>query len=145
MGNYYLVRTDELAHHGVKGMKWGVRKDKKKAEREARKTKNWSSDAKEAHRLKKKSMHELSNEELRKRNQRANLENEYKRLNPSTAKKALAVTTAIVGTGLAIGTLYKKGKATAKIGREMCDDFVEVAGNMVMRDLERGMRDFRID
>ena len=145
MGNYYLVSTEELYHHGVKGMKWGVRRAKRKEAREARRTKNWSADAREAHALKKKSMDQLTNEELRKRNQRSQLEAEYKRHNPNAVKKGLAIATAVVGTGLTVATLYKKGKATAKIGREMCDDITEVAGNMVMRDLARGMKDFTID
>ena len=29
MGNYFIV-NGELYHHGVKGMKWGVRKDRKR-------------------------------------------------------------------------------------------------------------------
>ena len=30
---YYIVYTDELTHHGVKGMKWGVRRQERRAER----------------------------------------------------------------------------------------------------------------
>ena len=30
MGNYFIV-NGELYHHGVKGMKWGVRKDRKRS------------------------------------------------------------------------------------------------------------------
>lgn len=29
--DYYIVKQSELYHHGVKGMRWGVRKDRKKA------------------------------------------------------------------------------------------------------------------
>lgn len=47
---------DEIKHHGVKGMKWGVRKDRKK-------------------------LSDMSDQELRDYNNRKKLENEYKKLN----------------------------------------------------------------
>lgn len=76
-------KKNELAHHGVKGMKWGVRRTEKqlarirgKAEKE-----NWSDDAKNASELRVKSVKQMSNSELKKLNERTRLENEYKQLN----------------------------------------------------------------
>lgn len=177
--------NNELMHHGIKGMKWGVRKarghaglgryatrkrqlagDKRDLERlnngqhlsvgltkkrqaaydkrdranlEKRIAKNenrlsrkekrrnsrddWSEDAKTANDIKKKSVKQMSNSELKKLNERTRLEQEYSRLNPSSVQKGLKYVGAAAATlGTVAGlynnsnTLIKAGKKIAKIG-----------------------------
>lgn len=67
-----LSNEEFLQHYGVLGMKWGVRRNRTS-----------SSDHSRSRELKKKKLHELSDEELRTLNNRLNLEQNYKRLNPS--------------------------------------------------------------
>ena len=68
---------DVLAHFGVKGMRWGVRKSES-AKRAARKE---SEDYSSTKNLRKKPVSTLSNAELRKVNERIQLEQTYKQLN----------------------------------------------------------------
>lgn len=93
------MQSDYLEHYGVKGMKWGVRK-KRKVSREV------SKDYSEAKKLSKKRPSELSNEQLRQLNKRLQLEQEYKRLNPSLASRGVKTAGAIAGTIGTIGTIY---------------------------------------
>ena len=69
---------NELYHFGVKGMKWGVRKDRKRSD---------SKDYTESRDLLKKSPNKLSNAELRKINERLNLEQQYSNLTTSQKQK----------------------------------------------------------
>ena len=59
----------ELKHYGVLGMKWGHRKQSRPMSEDAKKAKN----------LKKKKVSEMSNSELKRLNERMNLEQNYKR------------------------------------------------------------------
>lgn len=86
-----------LMHYGVKGMKWGVRKDRKKS---------YSDDYNESRSLKKKSYKELSNDELKKLNKRLELEGNYKRLNPNLINRGLNAAKGILLTSGTIGGLY---------------------------------------
>lgn len=66
---------EALAHYGIKGMRWGVRKDRRsKSKRQP------SPDRAKVDDLKKKRYKELTNEELRVLNNRLNMEKQYKDL-----------------------------------------------------------------
>lgn len=73
-----------LQHYGILGMKWGVRRSKNQLAKSSKtrrsKTDNWSDDAKEVSKLKKKKVSEMTNAELRKFNERMNLERQYSQL-----------------------------------------------------------------
>lgn len=116
--------TDELYHWGIKGMKWGVRryqnKDGTRTSLDKRRQKqiSLSDDAKEAAKIKKKNVSEMSNAELKKLNERQNLERQYKQANPSTIGKGMkAAATAVAVTTTAIN-LYNNADKIIKIGKE---------------------------
>ena len=69
----------ELYHFGIKGMKWGVRRDRKRSV-QTKQSKSDSSDYRESRDLLKKSPNQLSNAQLRKMNERLNLEQQYSNL-----------------------------------------------------------------
>lgn len=72
--------TDELYHFGIKGMKWGVRHDKKRSgSSRSRKTKRVASeDYTRSRDIMKKKPYEMSNRELQEANNRLQLENTYR-------------------------------------------------------------------
>ena len=220
------MENNSLQHHGVKGMKWGVRKDKlavaaghtlargiskkipyvtnieardnarlaaKKAKAESfaadkarskelrangkgyvsigearrngrlaarkaskesyaadrAKNKEWrernmSDDAKDAARIKKKKLSEMSTAELKRLNQRMEEEQKYKRLNPNKVKKGIAVAgTVAAGLGTVV-LLHQNAKKVIDIGKPVVSKVIDKAGDMVMSDLGKGLSDIYI-
>ena len=106
-----MNQNKELYHYGVLGMKWGKRKARNRM----------SQDAKDVYSLKKKKVNELSNAELRKLNERQNLERNYRSLNPSVISrgaKMVGVTAAALGTIVGLKT---NGKQVIDMGKSVVD------------------------
>ena len=127
--------NNELTHYGILGMKWGVRRTDAQLARARGKTK--SEDFETAKALKKKKVSQLSNAELRKLNERKQLENQYSQLNQSTFKKGVAfvaTATAVMGTAL---NFYNTANNTVKVGKTVSDKLVDRVGDMVIKDLNK--------
>ena len=121
-----IKMDDELMHYGVLGMRWGVHRSKNSSSvspRRRRKQANISEDTKIAKALKKKKLDEMSNAELRKLNERQNLERNYKQANKSRIAKGMAFVTSAAATTGTILTLYNNSGKLIDVGKKG-NDFV---------------------
>lgn len=115
-----MIRLEEevdefLDHHGVKGQKWGVRRRSGHS--------SASGDAKTAHGLRKKKLHTLSNADLKAINERMNLEQNFRRMNPSKkdkGKRAAKGILATAGAGVTVFNMVKSpaGQAAISAGKQ---------------------------
>ena len=112
---FYLY-SDELQHHGIKGMKWGIRKDRKKSSMVSGKKKRSTTtsglheDYKKAH--DRTSARTMSDAELRARINRLQMEKQYSDLSGAdiargkqvakTIMKVATTVAAVTTTGLTI-------------------------------------------
>ena len=88
----------ELKHHGIKGMKWGVRRTEEELARARSHVNNTKSLSRSTTKLRRTAEMEdpskMSDEELRQKVQRMNLEKQYKDLSTSQVNKGEAITMA---------------------------------------------------
>jgi len=108
---------DVLAHYGVPGMKWGKRKSGRLTS--TPKAARGSQDHKNVQKIRKKPVSELSNEELRRITARIDLEQKYKKANPSKVTKGRNAVKSIMATATAAASVYAlvngpAGKAAIK-------------------------------
>lgn len=132
-----LFSDSYLEHHGILGMKWGIRrfqnKDGSLTSAGKKRYKGPSDDYKEAKALKKRGTKNLSNEELSRLNERLRLEKEYKDYTSkgeSYTKKAMIdagsklAVTAVKAAVIYAGVKYVKSKydlTPEKIAKGMVD------------------------
>lgn len=114
------VSNEILEHHGVKGQKWGIRNDRPSSG----KTHPLSGDSKRAQELRTRPVSSLTNKQLKTLNDRMNLEQNYKRMNPSkhaVGKKRAEEILATVGIGVTAYNLFKSpaGLAVMKVGTKL--------------------------
>ena len=120
---------DELMHYGVLGMRWGVRRSGSSgSSRRKRKQINLSEDAENAKTLKKKKLDEMSNAELRKLNERQNLERNYKQANKSRIAKGMAFVTSAAATTGTILNLYNNSGKLIDVGKKGKDFVMKKIG-----------------
>ena len=133
--------TNELYHHGILGQKWGIRryqnKDGTLTSAGKKRKSAISSDAAEANEIRKKKVSEMSNVELRKLNDRQNLERQYNNLNPTTLKKAIKFTASTAATMGTVMNLYNNSDKLVSTGRKVGSKIIDKLGNVVIKDLNK--------
>lgn len=113
---------DYLMHYGVLGMKWGRRKFRSSISKSLKKkrTDSYSSDYQETRKMRRKSSKKLSNDELKKLNNRMRLEQEYNRLSTLQVNRGLEVAKKTVAISGTIGGLYAISQSDyVKAGKDL--------------------------
>ena len=96
-------------HYGIPGMKWGVRKARKKnyiSKAVKKRRSSYSQDYTDTEKLRKKNYKQLSNSELKSLNKRLELESNYKRLNPKGVEKGKRMVSYGIGILGTAGSVY---------------------------------------
>ena len=125
---YSAEEVKDIKHHGVKGMRWGVRRSRGgvTTAKSPKVQKGFtSSDFRKTQHLRNRKANQLTNKQLKTLNERMNLEKKYRDLNPSAFKKGhdkVSTMLKVLGTaGTAYGYLTKtqSGRNLVNKGQRM--------------------------
>lgn len=130
----FLTRNEEgpaVEHYGVLGMKWGVRKDRGSSA--SRRRRSGSKDYQTTKNLRSKRRSSLTNQELKKVNQRLQLERTYSDLTSSMnfVKKAVAAG-GTISSAYALSQTPLGKKATSFVRRSLESERVRKAYRRAM-------------
>lgn len=113
------MNANELRHYGVLGMKWGVRRTPDQLARAAKKRGDWSEEAKDLKTIRSKKVKSLSNAELRRANERLNLEKNYRDLTPQSVRAGMSYLAGAVTLTAGALSIYKNYGALVKVGKKV--------------------------
>lgn len=133
------MESNSLSHYGIRGMRWGVRRYQNSdgTYTSIGKKRKYQETAHEdyinAH--SKKSVKSMSNAELKARNNRLQMEQQYANLTRKTSSGKKAVQMFIKGAGLLSGAMAAYG-TYKKVGNQALDSI----GDWVLRDFQEGLK-----
>jgi len=112
-----VTTVDELIieHYGVKGQKWGVRRKRGSGGRV-------SDDFRDSREITRKPVSQLSNQEIKKANERLNLEQNFNRMNSTKVQKGHSKTKELLAVAATAATMYNMvnspaGQAAIRAGK----------------------------
>jgi len=96
------MNTNSLQHHGILGMRWGIRRNPAQLARRSPP----SEDHTRSRELNKRKTNTLSNAEIRTLTERLQLEQNLKRVRPTAVNTGMAAAKTVLAAGTTVASLY---------------------------------------